>query len=93
MLNLLKNPDQRHRMCAAARTFAKRYDWDTVSGEWEAMYAPCNRPLGRDQFGRAAPGEHPELGDGVGHRWLPLLEPLQLERLATPEREPGSEDM
>jgi glycosyltransferase involved in cell wall biosynthesis len=50
MLILLAEPERRRRLGAAARAFAKRYDWDVVSREWEAMYreaAPNSSRPGR----------------------------------------------
>jgi glycosyltransferase involved in cell wall biosynthesis len=38
MLELLGAPERRRRFATAAREFAKQYDWDAVSAEWEAMY-------------------------------------------------------
>lgn len=46
ILKLLAEPEQRRRIGAAARVFAKRYDWDVVSGQWEEMYSRAiARPL------------------------------------------------
>jgi glycosyltransferase involved in cell wall biosynthesis len=38
ILELLRDRNRRQRLGDAAREFAKRYDWDLVSAEWEAMY-------------------------------------------------------
>ena len=38
LVELLTNDKRRRQMAEAARAFARRYDWDVVSEEWERMY-------------------------------------------------------
>jgi glycosyltransferase involved in cell wall biosynthesis len=58
MLKLVSDPDLRHRAGDAARSFAKRYDWDVISREWERMYSQAIQQSAAGDIERGVAGNH-----------------------------------